>query len=85
MRRVFTAALADANELNMDIQNVYGTKDTSGPLSSVNPPISVAAPKPLSYNMDSRYVFPKKIPSFAYSYVYPPMSLNSPESFGGGI
>ena len=34
----------DADEVNMDIQKGYGTKDTSGTLSSVNPPISVAAP-----------------------------------------
>ena len=52
---------------------------------SAKPPISVAAPKPLSANMDSRSVFPTKIPSFAYSNAYSPMSLNPPASFGGGI
>ena len=63
----------DADEVNMDIQKGYGTKYTSGTLSSVNPPISVAAPKLPSSNMDSRYVLPTKIPSFAYQNVYPPM------------
>ena len=59
------AAPTDAYEVNMDVQKGSGAKDTSGPLSSANPPISVAAPKPLSSNMDSRYVLPTKIPSFA--------------------
>ena len=40
----------------MDVQDGSGDKDTSGTLSSANPPISVAAPKPLSSNIDSRYV-----------------------------
>ena len=55
----------DSDEVKMDIQKGYGAKDNSGPLSSANPPISVAAPNPLSSNMDSRYVFPTKTPSFA--------------------
>ena len=29
-------------------ESVFGAKDSSGTLSSANPPISVAAPKPLS-------------------------------------
>ena len=57
-------APTDADEVNMDAQKCYGVKYTYGPLSSVNPPISVAAPKPLSSNMDSKYIFPTKIPSF---------------------
>ena len=61
----FAAAPANDDEVKMDVQKGSGFKDTSGPLSSVNPTISVAAPKPLSSYMDSRYVFPKKIPSFA--------------------
>ena len=59
------AAPTDADEVKMGVQNNSGAKDTSGPLSSVNPPISVSAPKPLSSNMESRYVFTTKIPSFA--------------------
>ena len=39
------AASTESDELNIDIQKNSGTKDTSGPLSSVNPPISVASPK----------------------------------------
>ena len=69
----------------MDVQDGSGDKDTSGTLSSANPPISVAAPKPLSSNMESRSVFLTKIPSFSYSNIYPPMSLNPPAPFGGGI
>ena len=60
------AAPTDADEMKMDAQKGYGVKDTYGPFSSVNPPISVAAPKPLSSNMDSRYVLPTKLPSFAF-------------------
>ena len=43
-------AVAPTNddEVKMDVQNVSGAKDTSMPLASANPPISVAAPKPLS-------------------------------------
>ena len=37
----------DADEVNMYVQKCSGAKDTSGPLSSANPPKSVAAPKPL--------------------------------------
>ena len=40
-------APTDADEVNMDAQKYYGTKDTSGHLSSANPHISVAAPNPL--------------------------------------
>ena len=60
------ASKTDADEVKMDVQNVYGAKDTSGPLSSTNPNISVAAPKPLSSNMDSRSFLPTKIPSFSF-------------------
>ena len=49
---LLAAALNDADEVKMDLQKVTGTKDTSGPLSSANIPISSAAPKPLSSNMD---------------------------------
>ena len=55
-----------AHEVNMDAQKDYGATYTYGPLSSVNPPISVAAPKPLLSNMDSRSVLPTKLPSFAF-------------------
>ena len=57
----------------MDVPKGYGAKDTAGPLYNANPPVSVAAPKPLSSDMDSRSIFPIKITSFAYSNVYPPM------------
>ena len=67
------AAPTDSDEVNMDVQNVSGAKDTSGTFSSANPPISVVAPKPLSSNMDSRYFLPTKILSFEYSNVYPPI------------
>ena len=52
---------------------------------SFNPPISIAAPKPLSSNMDSRSVFPTKISSFTYSNVYPQISLKPLAPFGGVI
>ena len=55
----------DANEVKMDVQKVYGAKDTSGPFPSANPPILVAAPNTLSSNMYSRSVLPTKTPSFA--------------------
>ena len=55
----------DADDVNMDVQKGSSSKETSGPFSSANPPISVAAPKPLSSNMDSIYVLPTKTPSFA--------------------
>ena len=64
------AAPTDADEVNIYLQKYYSARDTSGTFSSVNPTISVAAPKPLSYNMDSRSVFPTKIPSFAFKYDY---------------
>ena len=51
-------APTDADKVNMDVQKDYGTKNTSGTLSSMNPPILAAAPKPLSSNMDSRSVLP---------------------------
>ena len=54
-----TFRLADAPtnnyEVNMNVQKGSVTKDTSGPFSSANSPVSVAAPKPLSSKMDSRY------------------------------
>ena len=46
------AAPTNADELNMGIQRDSDAKDTSVPLSSANPPILSAAPKPLSSNMD---------------------------------
>ena len=46
-------ATTNSYEVNMVVQNGCVTKDTSVILSSVNPPISVAAPKSLSSNMDS--------------------------------
>ena len=58
-------APTDADEVKMDIQKGSGAKDTSGSLSSANPPISVAAPKPLSSNMESRSVLQNKTPPFA--------------------
>ena len=60
------AASTDADEVKMVVPKGYSIKDNSEPLSSVNPPISVAAPKPLSSNMDSGSVLPTKIPSFAF-------------------
>ena len=62
---LLAAALTNADEMNMDVQKCSGYKDTSGPLSSLNPPISVAASKPLSSDMDSRYLFPTKTTYFA--------------------
>ena len=38
------ATPTDFDEVNMDVQNVSGAKDTSGTLSSANHPISVASP-----------------------------------------
>ena len=58
------AAPTDYDEVNMDVQKVDGAKDTSGTFSSANPPISVAAPNPLSSNMESRYFLPTKTTSF---------------------
>ena len=55
----------DTDEVSMDVQKGSGAKDTSGPLSITNPPISLAAPKTLSSNMESRYVLRTKTPSFA--------------------
>ena len=88
--KVFDAAcLAEAPtynyELKMDVQKASVTKDTYGPLSSANSPVSVVAPKPLSSNIDSRYFYPNKITSIAYQNVYPPTSLNPPAPFGGKI
>ena len=54
-------------------------------ISSVNPPISVAAPKSLSSYMDSRSVFTTKTPSFASSNDYPKISSKDPAPFGCGI
>ena len=59
-----SAAPKNADEVKMDVQKGSGDQDTSGTLSNANPPISVAAPKPLSSNMDSRSVFTTKTPSF---------------------
>ena len=59
------ADLTNADEVKMDVQKGSGAKDTYEPLSSTNPPISVSAPKALSFNMDSRYLFPNKTPSFS--------------------
>ena len=58
------ASTTNVDEVKIDERKGYGTKDTSGTLTSENPPISGAAPKPLSSDMDSRYFFPNKIPSF---------------------
>ena len=52
----------DTDEVNMDVQKGSGAKDTSGPLSSTNPPILLAAPKTLSSNMDSRFFCEPKHP-----------------------
>ena len=41
------AAPTNADEVKMDVQKGSGAKDTSGPLSIVNPPSSVAARKQL--------------------------------------
>ena len=54
----------NAEEVNMDAQKCYGDKDT-GPFSSVNPSISVAAPKSLSSYMYSRSFLPTQRSSFA--------------------
>ena len=59
------AAPTNDDEFNMNVQKGSGTKYTPGLLFNVNPPISVAAPKPLSCDMYSRYVLPTKTPSFA--------------------
>ena len=40
---ILATAPTDDDEVSMDVQKCYGAKDTSGPLSSANPPISVAA------------------------------------------
>ena len=58
------AAPNNSDEVKMDVKKGYGAKDTPGPLSSVNLPISVAAPNTLSSNIDSRYVFQPKHPPF---------------------
>ena len=61
---ILSAALTDADEVRMDVQNVYGSKDTYGTLSISNYPISVVASKSLSSNMDSRSFLPTKTPYF---------------------
>ena len=58
------AASTNADEVKMYIKKGSGSKDIYGHFPIKNPPISVAAPKPLSSNMDSRSVFTTKIPSF---------------------
>ena len=78
-------APTNADEVKIDFQNGSGTKDTYGPLSGLNTPISVAAPKPPLPNMDSRSVLPTKTPSFASSNIYPLLSLKAPAPFRGGI
>ena len=55
----------NSDEVNMDVQKGHGAKDNSEPLYSVNTPISVSEPNPLSSNIDSRYVLPTKTTSFA--------------------
>ena len=70
-KRVFetdnlAAAPTNADEVKIYIQKCYGSRDTSGTLSSVNPPVSVVATKPLSSNMDSIYFLSTKIPSLAF-------------------
>ena len=60
-----SAATTDTDEINMDVQKSSSAKDNYGALASANPPISVAAPKPLSSNMESIYFFLSKTPSFA--------------------
>ena len=71
--------------MKMDVQKGYVAKDTSGPLSSANPSISVAATKPILSNMESRSVWSTKTTSFASYNLYPPMSLKAPAPFGGEI
>ena len=80
-----SSAPTNAYEMKMDVQKGYSSKDIYGHFSSASPPISVAAPKPLSSNMDSRSVFPTKTPSFAYSNFYPKIPLNTQSPFGGVI
>ena len=63
-----SAAPTNNDEVNMDVQRGYCVKDTTGPVSSANPPISVVAPKPLSSNMEPRSVLPTKITSFALKF-----------------
>ena len=65
---LLAAAPTNSDEVKMDVKNGYSAKDNSGPLFSVNSPISVAAPKTLSSNMDSGYVLPRKTPSFALKF-----------------
>ena len=65
-----SAAPKNDDEVSMDSSKDYGAKDTSGPLSSVNPQILVAATNPLSSYMYSRSVFPTKIPSFSFKCDY---------------
>ena len=57
-----SSATTDADELNIDVQRGSGAKDNSGPFSSANHPISVAAIKPLSSYIDARFVFQTKHP-----------------------
>ena len=62
MKKVFDtdclkSDLADYDEVKMDIPKGSGTKETSGPLSNANPPISIAAPKLLSSDMESISIF----------------------------
>ena len=58
------AALTNADKVKMNVQKGYVTKDISGPFSSTNPSISVAAPKPFPSNMASMSVLLTKTTSF---------------------
>ena len=58
-------ASTDVDEVNINVQKVYGVKDIYGTLSSANPPIPIAAQKPLLSYMDSRYFLPTKTASFS--------------------
>ena len=61
-------ALINNDELNMDVQKGCDAKYTSGTLSSANPPILVASPKPLSSHMGSRSILTTKISSFEFKF-----------------
>ena len=80
-----SAAPTNDDEVNIDVQKVYGRKYDYGPLSIGNHLISVPERKPLSLYMESRYVLPNKILYFAKSKFYPPMSVKSPAPFVSGI
>ena len=52
--------LKNDDKAKIDVQKGYGDKDTSRFFYSANPPILVAAQKPLSSDMDSIFVFVKQ-------------------------